>query len=135
MAIMKLLFIIAALGFQFSLVAQETKEDYLQKSKHQKTAGFITLGVGMATLVPGFYYFSRISGQDFPDNFITFLKGAAFTAGGVVLIITSISLFTRARKNEEKANTFSLLLNKPIIINTGVTMKTLPYSVGVALRI
>lgn len=72
-----------------------TKEDYLKKSKNQKTAAWIMLGAGagcLAIAAPG-----EVSFDVLP----------ALVIGGGGLIVGSIPLFIASRKNQKKAMSMS----------------------------
>ena len=68
-----------------------TKQDYLRKSKSQKTAGFVFLGIGagcIAIAAPG-----NVSFDVLPILVI----------GGGAAVVSSILLFSAARRNKKKA--------------------------------
>ncbi len=84
-----------------------TKSDYLQKSKTQKTGGFILLGVAAtcaAIAAPGNIDFD-------------FLPVLAI--GGLASAIISIPLFISAKKNKKRAMSMTLIdkrdIHSPII--------------------
>jgi len=86
---------------------QLTKQDYLQKSKSQKTGGFIFLGVAAtcaAIAAPG-----NIS--------LDFLP--VLVIGGLASAIISIPLFISAKKNKKRAMNITLIdqrdIHSPII--------------------
>jgi hypothetical protein len=92
---------------------QQPKEFYLEKSKKQKTAGFILLGVGTAMVIGGAAAFN--SSWDSESNSSTDFYGFVMLAG-VVADITSIPLFISAGINKRKAATLSVGLqgNDPL---------------------
>jgi hypothetical protein len=68
-----------------------TKQDYLQKSKRQKTGGFILLGVGatmIAIAAPGTVSFDVVP---------------VLAIGGSAAVLGSIPLFIAAGKNKRRA--------------------------------
>jgi hypothetical protein len=75
-----------------------TKEDYLKKSKQQKTAAWVLLGaagLGIAVAAPGDVDFSTL--------------GTIVIAAGLATV-SSIVLFIASSKNKKKANSFSIHL-------------------------
>ena len=80
-----------------------TKQDYLQKSKRQKTAAWILLGGGSALAITGLL----INNQASLDNAGT----TAIVAGiGVLSMIGSIPLFIASGRNKRKAMAMSASL-------------------------
>lgn len=74
------------------------QKDYLQKSKHQKTAAWILLGGGTALIATGI-----IVGTG-EDAYFTDAAGGAAVAGiGILSTIASIPLFIASGKNKKKA--------------------------------
>jgi len=71
------------------------KTDYLAKSKGQKTAAFILLGIGVTTLT-----IAAVGDLNFD------VLGAVVVVGGVATI-ASIPLFIASRKNKKKAMNMS----------------------------
>ena len=80
------------------------KTDYLAKSKSQKTAAFILLGIGVTTLT-----IAAVGDLDFDA------LGAVVVVGGVATI-ASIPLFIASGKNKRKAMKAS----------TSIKMETIP---------
>lgn len=78
-------------------VAQPAKEDYLRKSRNQKIAGLLMLGIGAATI---------ISGTGFENSLFTD-AGNAMKIGGGVLMAASIPVFIASSNNLKKANALS----------------------------
>ena len=93
------------LAFPASSFCQKTNDavpsvqkDYLQKSKHQKTAAWILLGGGTALIATGI-----IVGTG-EDAYFTDAAGGAAVAGiGLLSTIASIPLFIASGKNKKKA--------------------------------
>jgi hypothetical protein len=100
-----------------------TKSDYLAKSKSQKIAAWIFLGVGagaFAIAAPG-----KVSFDILP----------VLVIGGAVAVLTSIPLFIGAAKNKRKARNASAFLkieSRPAIQNTFIASTYYP---AVSLRI
>lgn len=102
-----LIFSISSSSQQVSPAPQLSKQDYLQKSKSQKTGGFILLGVAAtcaAIAAPG-----NVS--------LGFLPVLAI--GGLASAIISIPLFISAKKNKKRAMNMALIdqrdIHSPII--------------------
>ncbi|RZS95893.1 hypothetical protein BC751_1445 [Cecembia calidifontis] len=98
------------LGSSLPLFAQSmSKQDYLDKSRRQKTTGFIMLGGGVAMVTAGSILFS--------ENFILFgasnaddnaaAIGAAMVVVGGLATIGSIPLFISAGNNKRKSSELS----------------------------
>jgi len=97
--------------FSFSVISfcQKTndsiptvKKDYLQKSKNQKTAGWILLGGGTALIATGF-----IVGSGENSTFDDAAAGALLAGVGVLSALGSIPLFVASGKNKKKAMNMS----------------------------
>jgi len=113
MAVLILAFL---MGFSAQTFGQEmTKENYLEKSRRQKTTGWILLGGGVAMAVAG--------GILFNENFILFgasdaednkagIGGAMFVVGGLAAL-GSIPLFINSSSNAKKAALISFK-NQPL---------------------
>jgi hypothetical protein len=101
----KIMIYVLMLAFPVSSFCQKTddsvpsvQKDYLQKSKHQKTAAWILLGGGTALMVTGIIVGSG------EDAYITDAVGGAAVAGiGLLSTIASIPLFIASGKNKKKA--------------------------------
>ena len=72
-----------------------TREDYLKKSKSQKTTGFILLGIGAACL-----------GIAAPGD-VSFDALPVLVIGGSVAVLSSIPLFIASGKKKRKAMNMS----------------------------
>jgi len=120
-----LLLLVATFGYSQEPAPSQplTKQDYLQKSKSQKTAAFIFLGIGaglVAIAAPG-----NVSFDVLP---VLAIGAAAATA-------CSISLFIGSAKNKRRAMemTSQLTMQKlPAVANTGPLKRSLP---GVSVRL
>lgn len=92
-----------------------TKQDYLQKSKDQKTAAFIFLGVGVtafAIAAPGNVSFDLLG---------------VLAIGGVVATLSSITLFIASSKNKRKGMHLSFKNEKtPQIQKSSFVYKAVP---------
>ncbi len=91
-----------------------TKQDYLQKSKKQKTAGVILLAGGAGLIITSFIipkgalvYDGICIGQYCDDKYKNDgIKSAFFIAGGISAL-SSIPLFIVSGKNRKKAGSVS----------------------------
>lgn len=110
---------------------------FLQKSKDQKLAGYITLGCGVGTFIPGFVMLANEEPGLSTVNWDRVLGGIALVGIGTACVTASIVLFAASRRNEKKAYKYgtSFFINEPVMINTGLQKKYLPYSVGVRIAI
>ena len=87
-----------------------SKEDYLQKSKNQKTTGWILLAGGTTIAVAGLV---SMNNQDFwsSDNSSYDASGFLFL-GGLAVDLASIPFFISSAKNARKAATISFNYQK-----------------------
>jgi len=89
----------------------ETQKDiYLRKSRGQKTAGFVILGIGTATFIMGGIMMGNA------ENFILdeeFYDGAGLMTLGVLIDLGSIPFFISSSKNKKRAMSMALI-NEPI---------------------
>jgi hypothetical protein len=113
-----LLLIISATSFSQQTTPSPTltKQDYLKKSKGQKTAAWLLLGGGFASTVTGYVIVknSLLSGDNFlgislttgePDKDI--VAGEIFFFTGAAAILGSIPLFIASNRNKKKGLSFS----------------------------
>lgn len=86
-----------------SVLSQPTpslQTDYLQKSKHQKSAAFSLLGGGSALIITGL-----LIGNNKNSSFSDAATGGIVGGIGLLSAIGSIPLFIASAKNKRKANT------------------------------
>ncbi|MEP7232245.1 MAG: hypothetical protein ABI691_18425 [Ginsengibacter sp.] len=121
-----------------SLFAQ-TKDDYLLKSKHQKTAAWVMLGGGTSLLVAGGIIGIR--------GFANLLSGEVDKAGnnvglagllditGAAAMLGSIPLFIASSKNKRKAMSITFS-NQPLpaLVKNTMGRRSLP-SIGLQLKL
>ena len=90
-----LLIIFAGNSFaqQTTTLPSQAKNDYLQKSKSQKTAAWIMLGGGIALAVAG----TAVTASDWEST-----GGPAMMVIGAACVVGSIPLFIAAGKNKKK---------------------------------
>jgi len=108
----KLLINCTMLLFAFQCFGQPAeKTDYLQKSKNQKTAAFILLGVGAALDIGGIIAtISNANKQfDFPDiNKVNHSGEYALYIAGTACLMGSLTLFILSKSNKNKALSLGL---------------------------
>ena len=76
-----------------------TKEDYMQKSKKQKTVAWILLGTGATAVITGILIEAPHRGTGDSQSFV----GGAIEAGGIICMLTSIPFFISSSKNKKRA--------------------------------
>ena len=113
--ILSLLVIISVQVFS-QQTASLTKADYLQKSKHQKTAAWILLGGGFATTIAGnIIYKNAFDKAAENDPWVTLFSfgtnvdpaGAIIACIGTLAMLGSIPEFIASGRNKRKANSLS----------------------------
>ena len=120
---MRTLLTILAVLSVISLSAQattETREYYLNKSKNQKTAGYILAGGGGALIIAGIIVGDGDNNNNDPNELDfgpNFDFGMWLVGGGVVSALASIPLFIGSSNNAKKAATISISHQKIIIPN------------------
>lgn len=92
-----------------------TKQDYLKKSKHQKTAAWILLGGGLLSATLGTVQFNFAGSDGEVDN----SNSTIFLVTGLAAIGTSIPLFIASSKNKKKAMSVSFRNNPSQQIQRG----------------
>lgn len=100
--------LISLLVFLCSIAAngqQLTKQDYLRKSKNQKTMAWILTAGGSALVLGGVIsYASESSSSFFPGKTV----GTVLMACGVPAVAGGVVLFSASKRNERKANEMSM---------------------------
>ena len=107
-----------ALLWMLQATAQEPVKDkayYLDKSKNQKTAGWVLLGAGTAMMIGGGIAFSNSSIFD-----ESWGAGATVMTIGVPVALTSIPFFISAAKNKGRAEAMATLHLSPVPVGTVV---------------
>jgi hypothetical protein len=101
LSILMMLTVLALIGQQTT--GQFTREDYLQKSKRQKTTAWILLGGGAALIAGGTIWWSQ--------EFTLFGPGSSGETGATVMVLAgtcsmlgSIPVFIASARNKNKAN-------------------------------
>lgn len=88
-----------------------TKQDYLKKSKNQKTAAWVLLGGGAVLAGAGF-----LIGDSKESSFNDASTGAVIGGIGVLSMIGSIPLFIASAKNKKRGMSASAYFKKEDII-------------------
>lgn len=112
-----LIFSVASYSQNTELSNQLTKEDYLKKSKTQKTIGFVMLGGGAATLI-------AISSGNSDLNSL-----GTLVVLGSGLVVGSIPLFIAAGRNKRKAKnvtTYFKFENTQFLKRTEISFQKIP---------
>ena len=125
----KVLFILIFSALAFTSFSQPgnpstplTKQDYLQKSKKQKTAAWILLGVGLVSTVLG-------STESNPNSIVggNNSRNTVFLVTGLAAIGGSITLFIASSKNKRKAISMSFKNHEVHqMINTELVYRGVP---------
>jgi hypothetical protein len=92
----------ATFSQQSKTSAPSTKQEYLQKSKNQKTAGWVLLGGGTVLIGTGF-----LIGDRKESSFDDAATGVIIGGLGLLATIGSIPLFIASGKNKRKAASVS----------------------------
>ena len=129
--------------FSMSLSGQQTeperqlvKQDYLLKSKNQKTVGWVLLGSGAAMFFTGIIVGSSNS-SDNPNEWFgpNFETGATILLGGIVAGLASIPFFISSASNARKAAIISFNNQKILLPQYGRTAVITQPSVMLKIRI
>ncbi len=106
----KIIFSFILLSFTTNLLSQSStiktnsKDYYLQKSKKQKTAGWLLLGGGaMIALIGGIVQHQNSSSESNSFHLDFDFTGAKIAIAGGVISLVSIPIFSNAAKNARKA--------------------------------
>lgn len=107
-----------------------TQKDYLQKSKRQKTAAWVLLGVGVAVAVTapilslGNYWndFGNNSNESETPYDVAFFIGCASMLGSIPLFIAS----GRNKRKAMKASASFEIRRNPVLTNTGLAIQATP---------
>lgn len=103
-----------------------SKQDYLKKSKRQKTAAWILMGVGVLSTSLGSVRTNPNGYWGGPeDNSNT--NSTVFLVTGLAAIGTSIPFFIASSKNKKKAASFSLnFKTAPLLQQSRITYNSFP---------
>jgi hypothetical protein len=123
----KIIYIAMLMVIPTSIFGQQTpsvQTDYLQKTKNQKTAGFVLLAGGSALIITGF-----LIGDSKSSSFGDAATGAVLGGVGVLSALGSIPLFIASAKNKRRANnasTFFKMEKIPVIQHTSLVSRSYP---------
>ena len=117
----KAIFFIFLSALAFSSFSQKanpatlTKQDYLKKSKKQKTTAWILLAGGATVGFIGLTQFN-FAGSDDPD----FSNGPATVMflTGTTAVITSIPIFKASKRNKKRAASVSFIIDRVPVLQT-----------------
>lgn len=130
---MRILFLLAVAGcLVFGTATAQSKEDYLQKSRNQRTAGWIMLGGGVVLGAVGAATFNN---SDFLNNDSGSNTGGWLFVIGGATALGSIPFFISSAHNARKAATISFKPQRVHLpVNTAWSVKWQP-AVSVAIRL
>lgn len=103
-----------------------SSQDYLKKSKKQKTAAWILLGGGTLTTFIGL---SQINLAGSADGEVNNTPGTILFFTGLSATITSIPLFSASKKNKRRAmnaSTHFEIRKSPFLAQTGLAFQSVP---------
>ncbi|HLO83301.1 MAG TPA: hypothetical protein VK166_20200 [Chitinophagaceae bacterium] len=84
--------------------ARILKEDYLNKSKRQRTTGFVLLGIGAALTITGVLVINNNSDNPLdPNDVVNTTAGAGVFLIGAISSVASIPFFISSVSNKKKA--------------------------------
>jgi hypothetical protein len=132
------LIIVTMITTSLCSIGQDVRSDgryYLEKSKRQEKGAVVTLALGGATLIPGLLLLNDVKPGWEHVNWNKALGGSGLVIAGTGLVISSIVLFISSNGNKRKADRIGVFVNRPIEINKGLALTTLPYSVGFTIPI
>jgi len=131
----KLILIIATVLFFSESFGQPTnpahslsKQDYLTKSKKQKTGAWGLLGFGAAMLVGGTIIAASETGDRWNEGGDEGLEAAGVVAAlGIAAMAGSIPLFAASGKNKRKAASLSFNnMRIPLLKNSSLVYRSMP---------
>jgi hypothetical protein len=127
--------LIVMTGSPFSQQTPFVKDDYLQKSKHQKTAAWILLGRGATLSVVGLAVGLNSAVDELGSRIATGEDDKSFVAGAVLFymglgsMLGSIPLFVASGRNKRKAMEAALIFkteNSPVMQKTAICSHSYP---------
>jgi hypothetical protein len=92
-----------------SSYAKTLKQDYLRKSRNQRTTGFILLGAGTALTITGYLIISNNQVEDYlnPLTVVESGAGAGVATIGMLTAVASIPFFILSYNNNKRAKNMS----------------------------
>lgn len=125
-----------SIGQQVDSIPKLNKEDYLIKSKRQKTTGFILLGGGLLTTGIGFAIgVGEGLGNLFVPEQDRSNNGEGIAIAGLVIMGSSIPFFIASSSSRKKAISISLKNEKASLIGNNGFSYTLVPSLSVKMRL
>ena len=104
-----------------------TKQDYLKKSKVQKTAAWILLGTGSLSAILGTIKVNPDYGESTNSSFLLI--------GGFVMIGTSVPLFIASGRNRKKAASIAFRNHSTLEINNGDLLQRFVPSLSIIITL
>jgi hypothetical protein len=126
---------IFSLIITFAMAEQKplySAEEYLAKSKRQRTTAQITLGCGAVSLLSGTILLANTKPGWENVNWSNALTGTGLVLVGVGCTTASLILFSSSKRNKRKAGKLNVWINKPIEVNTVFVKTYLPHTVGIS---
>ena len=118
-------------------VKTETKEYYLNKSKNQKTAGYVLAGAGAALVIAGIIVGN--AGNDNDPNDLdfgpNFDAGLWLIGGGIASGVASIPFFISSANNASKAATIGISRQEIRIPQGGRQVSVLQPALSLKIRL
>ena len=108
LCIVLLMFFTATFSQQTNITSNRTTQDYLLKSKRQKTTAWLLLSSGAGLVLTGGVLNAHevFDPNSFDRKYST--KGTPFVITGIVAMASSIPLFIASSKNKKKALSLSI---------------------------
>jgi len=105
-----------------------TSEDYLKRSKKQKTWAWVTTSVGVTTMVAGLL--SEVAAvYHIQDGEAEISSSAAYYILGTAWIATGVTLFAASSRNKKKANAASVFIEMkraPVLQLSRIRSQSIP---------
>lgn len=96
-------------------------EDYIQKSKRQKTTAWILLGAGVAMITTGLLLQSNDNDL---NNLTQDITGIGIGGAGIVCTVISVPVFLASTRNNHKAAALSLKMEKTMQLQNNKLAQT-----------
>jgi Na+-transporting methylmalonyl-CoA/oxaloacetate decarboxylase gamma subunit len=125
--LMLLLFTIRAFGQEIPST-EFSKEYYLEKSKKQKTTGWVMLAGGAVVTVVGIIGFSSTDWDESSSDAYAFM-----TVGGPLICLGSIPFFISSGSNAKKAATLSFSNQPNLMPQQGLLVQNLQPSLSLKI--
>lgn len=106
-----------------STYRQTVKNDFLRKSKNQRTTGIILLGAGAVLTITGAIMMSNLQEDPLnPGEWVEAGTGAGIATIGALSAVASIPFFISSGNNKKKANKMTVGINMEKMMRNKVRM-------------